>query len=168
MSKLADKKVAMINTILTHHPVSFIQVSLIDLRLCGITRYGLCTNQIRAKVWPLLLGINSQSYEKWQESNFYSGSDENNAYSDQIDKDAHRTFQGFEDLKEHLSNSKEELQKELKVVLNAVINHDSDIHYYQGFNEIAAIFILITGLDMGFKLSYTCARTLLRYPIPNF
>lgn len=133
--------------------------------MCGMTRYGLCTDDIRAKVWPMLLNIQPDSYEKWHESKNYTGTDENNLYSDQIDKDAHRTFQGFEDLKEHLSNPKEELQKELRIVLNAVINHDSDIHYYQGFNEIAAIFIIIAGLDMGFKLSFSCARSLLRYPI---
>ena len=87
-----------------------------------------------------------------------------NLYTDQIDKDIGRTFNGFEEY-ESAQYSKEQLVKSLEMILNGVINQDSSLHYYQGFNDIAAVFLLIGGEDLGFKMSFRCAQNYLRYPI---
>lgn len=87
-----------------------------------------------------------------------------NSYTDQIDKDVSRTFNGFEEY-ENSQYSKEELLKFLEMILNGVINLDSSLHYYQGFNDIVAVFLLIGGEDLGFKMSFRCAQNYLRYPI---
>lgn len=87
-----------------------------------------------------------------------------NLYTDQIDKDVNRTFNGFEEY-ENAQYSKEELLKFLEMILNGVINHDSSLHYYQGFNDIVAVFLLIGGADLGFKMSFRCAQNYFKYPI---
>jgi|688.fasta_scaffold826617_2 hypothetical protein len=87
-----------------------------------------------------------------------------NLYTDQIDKDVNRTFNGFEEY-ENAQYSKEQLSKFLEMILNGVINQDSSLHYYQGFNDIVAIFLLIGGEDLGFKMSFRCAQSYFKYPI---
>jgi hypothetical protein len=56
------------------------------------------------------------------------------------------------------SLSKTIKRKQLSHILNAVVALDESLNYYQGFNEIASIFFLVAGEDLGFKLSMKVAQ----------
>lgn len=53
-------------------------------------------------------------------------------------------------------------RKKLSHILHAVVALDSSLNYYQGFNEIASIFLLACGEDLGFKLSMKVAQNYVR------
>mmetsp|Transcript_29315 Transcript_29315/g.52473 ORF Transcript_29315/g.52473 Transcript_29315/m.52473 type:complete len:260 (-) Transcript_29315:15-794(-) len=53
-------------------------------------------------------------------------------------------------------------RKQLSHILHAVVALDTNLSYYQGFNEIATIFFLVGGEDLGFKLSMKVAQNYVR------
>jgi len=119
--------------------------------------HGLVNDTIRKRAWPLLLNIdvnnviypNNKRHKDWE----------------QIKRDVDRS------LWQVVTNDTERLTKrmELNRIINAVLCQERSLHYYQGYHDIAAVFLLTCGERIAYALlrrlsvSYIhdyCERTL--------
>lgn len=50
------------------------------------------------------------------------------------------------------------MRKELSNIINGVIMHNPELHYFQGFHSICSTFLIIGGEDLGFQMSSQCAQ----------
>lgn len=132
-------------------------VEVSQLRKVAAVR-GLVNHQLRAKAWPMLLGIDLESFD-WSDYGRLGGMDHKDTPT--VKADIPRSMNQFtEGLSEE---AKEEKREALRRLLNAVVNyHDGDVHYYQGLHDIGAVLILTVGERLAFPLLCKIATCQLR------
>lgn len=121
-----------------------------------LSRHGFVNNDLRKKVWPLLLGVTDNENNKMNESQQQHNN--NNNYSDQIKKDIVRSMYHFDVTKKFSNSEREREQKALERILNGIFGRNADMHYTQGFNDLCSVFYIVCGEDLGQKLSSNLAQ----------
>lgn len=118
------------------------------LRHFCVSKYGLVTDQIRIKAWPMLLGLTPTSdlpsntpYEKLKTVDEH-----------QIRVDILRSLNNFDLVKGISSTAWNFRSMELTRVITRIVSEDTDLHYYQGFHDICSVFLLVAGEQLGFRL----------------
>ena len=128
------------------------------LRLACLKRFGLADIGLRRKIWPILLKVKDRKsfLSKWKKSTNPS------AYSEIIEKDVNRSLFGL-DITESFTEEERKVKREqLSNIINAVINKNPNLHYFQGFNSICTVFLIVGGETLGFKMSYQCAELFIK------
>mmetsp|Transcript_18676 Transcript_18676/g.33784 ORF Transcript_18676/g.33784 Transcript_18676/m.33784 type:complete len:296 (+) Transcript_18676:144-1031(+) len=118
-----------------------------------ISKHGLVSDKRRIEVWPKLLGIKPSSTLLQPMAN---------AHSEQIEKDCERSLHQFNVTSKMSAEAKVMKQNQLSRILNSVFASDSSLHYYQGFNDISSIFLLVAGESLGQQLAVQSALLYLR------
>lgn len=113
------------------------RVDLAQLRKISAVR-GLVNNEIRARVWPLLLGVN-KSVDAYEDHKAGRHRD-----SSVVDVDVQRSLwawtEGWTDAQ------REDKRKELRFVLDATVcGQDGTVFYYQGLHDVASVLLLVMG-----------------------
>ncbi|CAG9318721.1 TBC1D20 [Blepharisma stoltei] len=126
---------------------------LLKLKELCVAPNGLISNDYRKQIWPLLLEIDNISdfMANWKDI------DLSNSYSDIIQRDIDRSLYNFDICESYNEEIRKNLRIELSNIVNGVIKHNPDLHYFQGFHSICSTFLLIGGEDLGFKMSSQCA-----------
>jgi TBC1 domain family member 20 len=119
---------------------------------------GLGDPDLRRQVWPILLKVE----EKKPFLSNWKSTLQDNEYSEIIQRDVNRSLFGL-DITETLSEE-ERLYKRVQLsnIINAVINKNPNLHYFQGFNSICTVFLLVGEEDLGFMMSYQCAEMFIK------
>jgi hypothetical protein len=93
---------------------------------------------MRQRVWPAILAVNMN--DKIDMPTQY-----NHEYVDQIEKDVDRS------LYKNVSSDLLESRKSLSQLMNIIFQNDKKLHYFQGFHDIASVFLLVLGFDGALK-----------------
>ena len=128
--------------------------SLEEIRISCVKKGGLGSMELRKHIWPRLLKIydTPNFMEDWK--NFL----QDNNYSDIIERDVNRSLFGLDITEKYTDEERLFKRSQLSNILNAVINKNPNLHYFQGFNSICTVFLLLGDEDLGFKMSYQCAE----------
>ena len=132
--------------------------NLQQIRVECIKKNGLHSMELRKLIWPTLLGIDdiSNFMNDWKENL------QNNEYSEIIQRDVHRSLFGLDITEEFTEEEREFKRTQLSNIINGVINKNPNLHYFQGFNSICTVFLLLGDEDLGFKMSYQCAELFIK------
>ena len=134
------------------------QKNLELIRVACIKENGLQDKKLRKMIWPKLLQIEDSE-------NFMSDWKtclQSNEYSEIIQRDVNRSLFGLDKTENYTDEIRKAKREQLSNIINAVINKNPNLHYFQGFNSICTVFLLIGGEDLGFKMSYQCAELFIK------
>eukprot|EP01126_Amoeba_proteus_P032849 TRINITY_DN3206_c0_g2_i5.p1 TRINITY_DN3206_c0_g2~~TRINITY_DN3206_c0_g2_i5.p1 ORF type:complete len:383 (+),score=76.74 TRINITY_DN3206_c0_g2_i5:113-1261(+) len=95
---------------------------------------GLVNKTIRRKVWPLLLGIKTTKFPHFEHKVVPHN------YTEQVAKDVDRSL-----WKLVPDNERMKKRTELSNIINAVLAENPDLHYFQGYHDIASVLLLVCG-----------------------
>ncbi|XP_058030620.1 TBC1 domain family member 20 [Ahaetulla prasina] len=128
------RKVAEIYQVLNNDPVD-----IAPLRRMAISEGGLLLDEIRCKVWPRLLNVNTDDLlpppgeELRETSKDYQ----------QVLLDVRRSLRRFPP--DMPDEQREGLQEELIDCILQVLQRNTQLHYYQGYHDIVVTFLLVVG-----------------------
>ncbi|KFP41369.1 TBC1 domain family member 20, partial [Chlamydotis macqueenii] len=123
------RKVAEIYQALNSDPID-----VATLRRMAISEGGLLTDEIRRKVWPKLLSVNTDDLPPLPE--------DNKDYQ-QVLLDVRRSLRRFPPGMP--DEQREGLQEELIDIILHVLKRNPQLHYYQGYHDIVVTFLLVVG-----------------------
>lgn len=128
------RKMAEISQALTTTPVD-----VAALRRMAISEGGLLTDEIRCKVWPKLLNIQTDDLLDKPGAALR----ENNKDYQQVLLDVRRSLRRFPPGMP--DDQREGLQEELIDIILQVLLGNPQLHYYQGYHDIVVTFLLVVG-----------------------
>ncbi|XP_058846697.1 TBC1 domain family member 20-like [Acipenser ruthenus] len=128
------RKMAEISQALTTTPVD-----VAALRRMAISEGGLLTDEIRCKVWPKLLNIQTEDLLDKPGAALR----ENNKDYQQVLLDVRRSLRRFPPGMP--DEQREGLQEELIDIILQVLLGNPQLHYYQGYHDIVVTFLLVVG-----------------------
>lgn len=119
---------------------------------------GLRNDENRSKAWPILLGIQMSDGSKsdWRAQELKS------RYQDIIGLDVNRSMFGLDLTDRYTDEERENQRQKLTEILNGIFISEPNLHYSQGFHSICTTFLLVGGLDLGFKMSLQCANLFIK------
>jgi len=117
---------------------------------------GLINNRIRKIAWPLLLDIDESDIEDDHVKYIYEHKDYN-----QVARDIERSLWKFTAGQEKYRNIK---RAELSRIINSILSRNPEIHYFQGYHDIASVFIMI----FKERIAHAMLRKLSLYHIRDF
>ncbi|KAK9810962.1 hypothetical protein WJX73_001235 [Symbiochloris irregularis] len=140
-SKSLEKKerdqdtIRAINQLLETEPIDFVA-----LRRIAAVR-GLVSNEVRARVWPILLGVQPKGLDQ---TLYQVAACNPHRDSSVVDVDVQRSLwsytEGWTDAE------REEKRTELRTCLNAVIGKSQgELFYYQGLHDVASVLLFVAG-----------------------
>ncbi|KAJ3653595.1 hypothetical protein Zmor_012837 [Zophobas morio] len=112
----------------------------------AIDEFGLVGDDLRRKVWPLLLELDPDGVEKTPLLEELS----NHSEYEQVVLDVNRSLKRFPPgipYKQRLA-----LQDQLTVLILRVIIKYPHLRYYQGYHDVAITFLLVVGEALGFSI----------------
>ena len=122
-----------------------------------LSRKGFVDNELRKKVWPLLLGCDDDD----KDDNEYIINNNHNYY-DQIKKDTIRSMHHFDITRSYSTNKRQREQETLSRILNGIFGNNDNLHYTQGFHDMCSVFYIVCGEKLGLKLSENLAKRHMR------
>ncbi|MGH0178563.1 UNVERIFIED_CONTAM: hypothetical protein FKN15_077857 [Acipenser sinensis] len=114
-------------------------VDVAALRRMAISEGGLLTDEIRCKVWPKLLNIQTDDLPDKPGAALR----ENNKDYQQVLLDVRRSLRRFPPGMP--DDQREGLQEELIDIILQVLLGNPQLHYYQGYHDIVVTFLLVVG-----------------------
>ncbi|CDK26228.1 unnamed protein product [Kuraishia capsulata CBS 1993] len=104
------------------------------LKLLAETRDGLIDSKLRSKIWPQLLGFPIDPQLGYDFTSSPPHKDE-----DQVSKDIDRSFVYYPQNEAR----KQELKSRLSDLIVGVLRANPELHYYQGYHDIASIVVMV-------------------------
>ncbi|XP_048338557.1 TBC1 domain family member 20-like isoform X1 [Sphaerodactylus townsendi] len=132
--------------LLIHRALTRDPVDVESLQAAAFGPEGLLTDEIRRKVWPKLLGVNVYSLPP------KPGRDVRQNHKDynQVLLDVRRSSRRFPPGMR--AEQRQILQEQLIDVILHVLRSHSELHYYQGYHDIAVTLLLVSGERMAMAL----------------
>lgn len=129
-----------------HHALNCDPVDVETLRRTAASKGGLLTDELRRKVWPKLLNINVFDLPP------KPGKDvrENHKDYNQVLLDVRRSMKRFP--KGMPAAERTVLQEQLIDIILNVLKHRPQLHYYQGYHDVAVTLLLVVGERMALAL----------------
>lgn len=145
------KKSKAIDAALKHHDFSLLK------QYC-VSKYGLVSDHLRMKVWPLLLGLapDSDLTSTVPESKLKT------CYEHQIHVDILRSLNNFDLVKDIGAEARTNRAQQLTKVITKIVSEDTNLHYFQGFHDICSVFLLVAGEALGYRLIHRFVYTYCR------
>lgn len=145
------QKLAEIHQALISDPVD-----IETLRRAAVSKGGLLTDELRRKVWPKLLNINIYDLPH------KPGRDvrENHKDYNQVVLDVRRSMKRFP--KGMPATERAVLQEQLIDIILKVLKRNTQLHYYQGYHDVAVTLLLVVGERMAIALLDTLSNYHLR------
>ncbi|KAJ0003395.1 hypothetical protein NQD34_008493 [Periophthalmus magnuspinnatus] len=129
-----------------HQALNCDPVDIETLRRAAVSKGGLLTDEIRRKVWPKLLNINVFDLPP------KPGKDvrENHRDHNQVLLDVRRSMKRFP--KGMPAAERAVLQEQLIDIILDVLKCHPQLHYYQGYHDVAVTLLLVVGERMALAL----------------
>ncbi|XP_041868556.1 TBC1 domain family member 20 isoform X2 [Melanotaenia boesemani] len=145
------QKLADIHQALIRDPVD-----IETLRRAAATKGGLLTDELRRKVWPKLLNINVYNLPH------KPGRDVRKNHKDynQVVLDVRRSMKRFP--KGMPASERAVLQEQLIDIILQVLKRNPQLHYYQGYHDVAVTLLLVVGERMAMAMLDTLSNYHLR------
>lgn len=116
------------------------------LRELATSEGGLFNDDYRRKVWPLLLNIGSMDSEVLPTQEDCEKHPEYNQVVMDVDRSLKRFPPGIEE------EARPKLQDQLTRLIVRVLLKHPELHYYQGYHDVAITFLLVVGEEMGYHI----------------
>lgn len=129
-----------------HQALNSDPVDIETLRRAASSKGGLLTDEVRRKVWPKLLSINV--YELPHKPG--RGVRQNHKDFNQVLLDVRRSMKRFP--KGMPAAERATLQEQLIDIILEVLKHNPQLHYYQGYHDVAVSLLLVVGERMAIAL----------------
>ncbi|XP_008420372.1 TBC1 domain family member 20 isoform X1 [Poecilia reticulata] len=131
-------------------------VDIEALRRAAAGNRGLLTDELRRKVWPKLLNINVYNlpHKPGREVR------ENHKDYNQVVLDVRRSMKRFP--KGMPASERAVLQEQLIDVILEVLKRNPQLHYYQGYHDVAVTLLLVVGERMSIAMLDTLSNFHLR------
>ncbi|KAG7458250.1 hypothetical protein MATL_G00236130 [Megalops atlanticus] len=139
-----------------HQALNSDPVDIETLRRAAISEGGLLTDEIRRKVWPKLLSVNIYNLPAKPSKDAREGHKDYN----QVLLDVRRSMRRFP--KGMRVEQREVLQEQLIDIILDVLRRNPQLHYYQGYHDIAVTFLLVVGERMAIAMVETLSNHHLR------
>lgn len=141
------------------------QVDLIHLRSYSRKPGGFQNNQLRARIWPKLLGINRFILSDYRYYIVTPHRDES-----QIRADVERSLWNYEPMKFWKESYRERRREVLAEIIMAILSKNNHLHYYQGFHDLVSTVMLVVEDDfLAFAISeYIALHYVSDYMKENF
>ncbi|KAL9976218.1 hypothetical protein ACROYT_G013490 [Oculina patagonica] len=128
-------------------------VDVQTLKELSISADGLITVDLRCKVWNKLLNVNafevSRNQDKKKDNSELKQFHEHK-YWKQVNLDVDRSHRRFPaDMR---ASRRRALQEQLVRVIMRVLCRNQDLHYYQGYHDVAVTLLLVVGEDLATAL----------------
>ena len=125
-----EKRIRQIERLLNTQPVDLDALHTVS-RLEG----GFINNELRQRVWPKFLGVN-----RYMAGEFRTESGDR-AITRKIRCDVERSFWNFSHCKDWDEAKLQEKRVLLTDLITACLEHNPGLQYYQGFHDVATVFI---------------------------
>jgi len=139
------KKIKRLNDALDGDPVDFEL-----LRKMMITADGSVTDDLRCKVWPKLLNVDVFNKPKKKKADEELKEFQSNIWWHQVNLDVNRAHRRFP-VGSRMSR-KRVLQQQLTNIIMRVLCRHPELHYYQGYHDIAVTLLRVVGEELAFSL----------------
>ena len=117
-----------------------------QLRDSAIGAGGLINDELRRKVWPRLLNIDLvETSVSLNEEEVKQNKNYNQVLMD-VNRSLKRFPPGISD------EDRPELQDQLTRLIIRVLDKHPELHYYQGYHDVAITFLLVCGEEMSFHI----------------
>ncbi|XP_046988519.1 TBC1 domain family member 20 isoform X1 [Schistocerca americana] len=127
-----------------------------SLKQFALSEGGLVTDEIRRKVWPILVGIDAPS-----DTELPSQAElESHAEYQQVVLDVNRSLKRFPPGIPY--EQRVALQDQLTRLILRVIIRYPHLRYYQGYHDVAVTFLLVVGESVAFKIMEKLSTTHLK------
>ncbi|XP_076040924.1 TBC1 domain family member 20 [Oratosquilla oratoria] len=121
-------------------------LDLETLRELSVTDKGLVTDELRRKAWPRLMGLeHMECTPKPLEDEVKKHKDYSQVVLD-VNRSLKRFPPGIAD------EYRVVLMEQLTTLIIRVLMKHPELHYYQGYHDVAITFLLVVGEDVGFEL----------------
>lgn len=159
-----EDEIQHLQTILTYCDNIKNPINQIKLKEISRLKGGFITNQIRAKVWPKLLGINRYNlldYKKLIKSHH----DER-----QVRVDIDRSFWSLDCARAWSDRRLNRKRTDLSNIIIALLSHNPGYYYFQGLHDVVTVFLLVFNDNpMTFAVvEQVCQRYLVDYMRRDF
>ncbi|PWA15232.1 hypothetical protein CCH79_00008727, partial [Gambusia affinis] len=144
-------KLTVINQALIRDPVD-----IEALRRAAAGNRGLLTDELRRKVWPKLLNINVYNLPPKPGREVR----ENHKDYNQVVLDVRRSMKRFP--KGMPASERAVLQEQLIDIILEVLKRNPQLHYYQGYHDVAVTLLLVVGERMSIAMLDTLSNFHLR------
>lgn len=121
-------------------------VDIETLRRAGGSKGGLLTDELRRKVWPKLLNINVYDLPYKPGRNVR----DNHKDYNQVVLDVRRSMKRFP--KGMPATERSVLQEQLIDIILAILKRNPQLHYYQGYHDVAVTLLLVVGERMAIAI----------------
>ncbi|XP_069588233.1 TBC1 domain family member 20-like isoform X2 [Ranitomeya imitator] len=138
------QKTARIHDALTCDPVD-----VETLREAAVSEGGLLSQEVRRRVWPKLLSINVFCLPPKPGPAIRTNHPDYN----QVLMDVRRSVKRFP--KGMAASERRVLQEQLMDMILCVLRSHPELHYYQGFHDVAVTLLLTVGLRLGIAMLQT-------------
>nr|XP_056710832.1 TBC1 domain family member 20-like [Euleptes europaea] len=132
--------------LLIHQALTRDPVDVESLQAAAFSPGGLLTDEIRRQVWPKLLGVNVYSLPAKPGREVR----QNHKDYNQVLLDVHRSSRRFPPGMR--AEQRQILQEQLIDVILHVLKAHPELHYYQGYHDIAVTLLLVSGERMAMAL----------------
>eukprot|EP00062_Callorhinchus_milii_P015810 gi/632966434/ref/XP_007899413.1/ PREDICTED: TBC1 domain family member 20-like [Callorhinchus milii] len=129
-----------------HRALNADPVDVEALRRAAVSEGGLLTNEIRRKVWPKLLNVNVYNLPPKPGKAVRTNHKDYNQVLMDVKRSLSRFPQGMR------VDQRVALQQQLIDVILYVLKGNPQLHYYQGYHDIAVTFLLVMGPRMAAAL----------------
>nr|XP_032642199.1 TBC1 domain family member 20-like isoform X3 [Chelonoidis abingdonii] len=135
------RKLLLIHQALTSDPVA-----VETLRGAAVSEGGLLTDEIRRKVWPKLLSVNVYNLPPKPGRAVRQNHKDYTQVQLDVSRSTHRFPQGMR------AEQRQVLQEQLIDLILHILRAHPELHYYQGYHDIALTLLLLAGERMGSAL----------------
>lgn len=129
------------------------QIELNTLKKLARSDYGLVSDDLRRKLWPLLAGVDVTALEPAPKLSDLQTHPEYN----QVVLDVNRSLKRFPPGIPY--EQRIALQDQLTVLILRVINKYPYLRYYQGYHDVAVTFLLVVGEEVAFAVMEELSTT---------
>jgi hypothetical protein len=113
-------------------------------------KFGYGDHATRRKVWPILVGLDTEN-TKYEDTEFWpqierkTGDVLPGIYSEQIEKDVPRSLAHHDVTAALTDRERAVARKSLRRILHAMFYLNPDLHYVQGYHDIAQVCLVVCG-----------------------
>ncbi|KAL4475474.1 hypothetical protein ABPG72_013298 [Tetrahymena utriculariae] len=127
---------------------------------------GFLNEENRKQIWPTLLEINLSKMPNQKIMN----EDQQSKFYDQLKKDIDRSIAFLDSFQNEESSKIKKQQQKLFRILEGLMQKQPELQYYQGYHDVATLFLLIFGNTEGYYMTEKAANTFFRqaFQFKNF
>lgn len=115
---------------------------------------------VRQRAWPKLLNI-----DRYQLEDIRLVGLRDNKHSDQVQRDVARSLWHFDSVRNWKGKHRRRRREKLSLLINAVLNRHGFLNYYQGYHDVATVFLVVGGDE---ELAYAMLERMTLYFLRDF